>query len=654
MFDLIVAGLKTLNQLLTAGIAITAFSLLLYALTFNLRDRVARSFAMVLVCVAVVFVSEAAGSISTTSLDLTFWLKFQWVGVIFLPIAYLHFSDALLTTTGRPSRGRRILLIRLNYGVAILFMLALMLGWLVGPLNESLLPAPHLERTPLFWLFSLFYVTSMAWALVNFWRAFRRTRTTTSRRRMLYLLAGSSAPALGSFPYLLFGPNLAAQHPFVFWLSVAGSNMLVAVLLVLMAYSVAFFGVSWPDRVVKRRLFKWLLRGPGTASLVLTFVTITRRIGESFGQPYAAAVPVVMAGSILILEYMITLAAPYWERWLFHGGDRASAALFQTLEDRLVTSGDLRQFLEAILISVCDRLQSEQAFIFSIGAEGKEMVVTAGTHPDLPDDFAESLPEHVSQNGSGELFAWGNYWLLPLFSAHTDEPVLLGLMGIRHPNPPGAADLAPTPDGLEADQRQVLSLTASRAAMALEDRAAQQRLFNSLEALNPEFEIIQRLRAASRYEGDLVMAEPELPEAQRDFPNIVKDALTHYWGGPKLLESPLMRLGIVQNALAEHQNNPANALRAILHNAIEQVRPEGERRFTGEWMLYNILEMKFMEGHKVREIALRLAMSEADLYRKQRVAIETVARTILEMEKAAQEEAKEVHAGAPPKNGRHV
>jgi hypothetical protein len=42
--------------------------------------------------------------------------------------------------------------------------------------------------------------------------------------------------------------------------------------------------------------------------------------------------------------------------------------------------------------------------------------------------------------------------------------------------------------------------------------------------------------------------------------------------------------------------------------------------------------MKFIEGHKVREVASRLAMSEADLYRKQRVAVEAVARAIIDME----------------------
>jgi hypothetical protein len=53
---------RTVSQILTAGIAITAFALLLYALTFNLRDRVARSFAAIMLCVVVVFSADAIGS----------------------------------------------------------------------------------------------------------------------------------------------------------------------------------------------------------------------------------------------------------------------------------------------------------------------------------------------------------------------------------------------------------------------------------------------------------------------------------------------------------------------------------------------------------------------------------------------------------------
>ena len=171
-----------------------------------------------------------------------------------------------------------------------------------------------------------------------------------------------------------------------------------------------------------------------------------------------------------------------------------------------------------------------------------------------------------------------------------------------------------------------------RATLALRDRRRQQQVFSSLEALTPQMDLIQKLRASSRYDGTEVSLE------DRKLLRWVKDALTHYWGGPKLTESPLIGLHIVQQALQEHEDNPTNALRAILRKAIDQVRPEGDRRFTAEWILYNILEMKFMEGRKVREIAGRLAMSEADLYRKQRVAIEAVASAILEMETLARQE----------------
>src|SRR5258705_11965767 len=102
----LLAGLQNINNILTAGIAITAFSLFLYALSFNLRDRVARSFAIILLCVVIVFTAEALqdNSLSTNTLDLL--LRLQWFGLVFLPAAYLHLSDALLVTAGRPSRGR--------------------------------------------------------------------------------------------------------------------------------------------------------------------------------------------------------------------------------------------------------------------------------------------------------------------------------------------------------------------------------------------------------------------------------------------------------------------------------------------------------------------------------------------------------------------
>jgi hypothetical protein len=626
MYNIILNAFQIINELLTAGIAITAFSLLLYAFTFNLRDRVARSFAIILICVVIVFVGDTIGSTLNTPREMEFWLRLQWVGIVFLPSAYLHFSDALLATTGRPSRGLRRITARMAYLISFVFFLTIPFSILVGHLVQNAFPAPYLQRTWLTLVFTLFYTGGMVGSWVNFFRAYQRTVTSTSRRRMQYLLAGALAPALGSFPYLLFGYNLASAHPLLFWAAALLANIMVYGLLIVMAYSVAFFGVSWPDRVVKRRLFKWLMRGPVTGSIVLGVTTIVRRSGIYFGIEYSTAVPISMVATVLIVEHMITLVAPLWERWMFHGGDQSNMQLLTSLEERLLTSGDLRQFLESVLAAVCDRFQVSSAFIVTLGAKGLEMVVTIGGDKFLEDDISQDFLQMVSQNGFGHgLFTWGDYWLIPLSGENNDSEKLLGLMGFRRqPN-----------QVLDGDQHDALFKLGNRAAMALEDRNHQQQIVSSLESLSPEMDMIQRLRAASRYDSTNVLTSSENPLEYKDLARWVKDALSHYWGGPKLTQSPLLNLKIVQEAMPAHEGNQANAMRAILNQAIEQTRPEGERRFTGEWILYNILEMKFLEGRKVREIAMRLAMSEADLYRKQRVAIEAVAAAIVEMEQKA-------------------
>ena len=102
-----------------------------------------------------------------------------------------------------------------------------------------------------------------------------------------------------------------------------------------------------------------------------------------------------------------------------------------------------------------------------------------------------------------------------------------------------------------------------------------------------------------------------------------------------MTESELLRLNVVWREMeASDDHNPVRALRTVLAQAIENLKPEGERSLTTtEWILYNILEMRFLQGRKVRDVALRLAMSESDLYRKQRIAIEEVARQIESMER---------------------
>lgn len=627
----LIAGLRALNQILTAGIAITAFSLFLYSLSFNLRNRVAQAFLAILVAVAVIFTAEALLSPEVGQEGTSALLRMQWLGLVFLPSTYLHLSDALLATAGRPSRGRRRWAVRFGYLLSVLALVGLLTGYLVGPLATSSEPARHLSSTPLTAVFAVLYIAGMVVAIINFIRAYRRVLTLAGRRRLLYLIAGASAPALGSFPYLVFTAGFAAPHPIVFWLMASVSNATVGALLVVMAYSVAFFGVSWPDRVIRSRLLKWLLRGPLTASLALGLMTIIRRGGALFGIEYTLLVPLAVVATVLLTEHAITIFSPVWERYLFFSGGGEQLRVLRSFEDRLVTAGDLNQFLDAILAAARDQVSSRCAFVAALDDAKATLVLTAGDDSEIEEQSLGVVLQKAHGGGSDarQEFVWGNFLVFPLhslLSTTSEGPAtsrLLGVLGISLPNPRVE---------LDTEQLTILWALADRAVTALDDRRLQSRLLEAIQEMQPQADMIQKLRAASRYTSRGSVPGADLPP-ESDMANWVKEALTHYWGGPGLTRSPLMALRVTRALSAGSSGNAANGLRALLRKAVDTVKPVGERRFTNEWLLYNILEMKFMEGRKVREIAGRLAMSEADLYRKQRVAVEAVAVAILRMEK---------------------
>lgn len=634
MLESITESLRIINQILDAGNAVTAFSLLLYSLTFNPRELAARSFAMLLGCVAAVYFGDVLASTSQAAGEIEMWLRLEWVGIAFLPSAFLHLSDALLAATGRPSKGRRKLAVRISYVVStIMFALAGLDLGIVNGLGRAG-QTQYLQPAVGFWVFVLFLVFGLVFGGLNLYRAFQRCLTGTSRRRMAYLMFGSLGPILGGIPFLtLVGPTLSSR-PILFQAALVLSNGSVAVLLVIMAYAVAYFGVSYPDRIVKSRLFQWIMRGPVVASTALAVTVIVGRGSELFGLEDSRLVPFSMVASILVLQYVITLVRPTIERWLFYGQDRDDIARLQLMEERLLTTGDVRQYLEAILNAVSDVSGASSAFIAAINEEGLDLEVAVGEEDplrsggDLPTIVVPENAERIEPLGA--LIPWDVYWLLPLHSEEADDVV--GILGI---------DIDVNPLEFTAEEALGLATLADRAAVALTDRRLQREIFDVVDRLVPQVEEIQRIRAAAPYGGtDLLTQSVAGIHSEADLANLVKDALGHYWGGPRLMDSPLMGLRVVREAIREH-GSPVNALRSILLQGIESVKPEGERRFTAEWMLYNILEMKFVEGRKVRDVAMRLAMSEADLYRKQRVAIEAVSRAVSEMEREAATRASE-------------
>lgn len=618
----ITAVIRTISQILTAGIAITAFSLLMYSLSFNLSERVARAFAAIMFCLVIIFSADSFGVTSKDVQMIDFWLRFQWIGLFLLPATYLNFSDALLATTGLPSRWRRKWAIRFTYLFSALLIVFLFFPWFLGELVVDQPPAPYHLPTVFTQLFWVYYVFVLVLAWFNFNRAYDRTLTRTSKRRMLYLVVSAIGPVVGSLPFLLYSSTFASQMTIFFWFLTITVSVGLMICIFMMAYSVAFFGVPWPDRVVKSRLIKWTLRGPITAVITLGIMTIVKRGNIALGAPFDALASVVMVITILICEYAITLYFPALERRLIYDKDEQDYQFVRTLEERIITRSDLRQFIEMVLAAVTDRVQAKSAYLLENTDEGLRLVEQTYDSR-INAQKLENLEciTHTTEDFRG-LIHCDQDVLLPLRNGSNGTERVLGYLGVS-----GMDEEMP----LDPETDEALKRLASRAAIALSDRNMLEQVFDTLERLDPQEELIQKLRAAGRFNQRELLLDADWME-RKEMLTWVKGALTHYWGGPKLTESPLMKLELVQNAMLEHDGNETNALRSVLKTALDELRPVGERKFTGEWLLYNILDLKFFEGKKVREIAIRLSVSEADLYRKQKVAIGKIADTLVQME----------------------
>ena len=622
----IIAVARTISQILSAGIAITAFALLLYSLSFNLKGRVARVFMIIMFCLVVVFSAESFSSTSKEPYFMDFWLRVQWIGIILLPASYLNFSDALLATTGLPSRWRRKWAIRLTYAASLVMIVLVFTPWFLGDLVTTDQPAPHHQPTTLTYLFTIYYVVILILAWFNFYRSLQRTLTPTSHRRMLYLTLSAVGPVVGAFPFLLYSSNFAAEHSLFFWFITSTVTAGLGMCIFLMAYAVSFFGVPWPDRVVKSRLIKWTLRGPVTASLALGLLTLVNRTNQALGTSFQAVALIVMVVTVLITEYAITLFYPYIEKWIVYDQDVNDFQFIRSLEERIITRSDLRQFIEMVLAAITDQTRARGAYLLKNAEDGIEIIEKTPEIDIKPDrmDEIESIIQEADKEVN--MLRLGEDVLYPLKNGqHNGAGRIYGYLGIS-----GITDELP----LETEAEEALVRLKNRAMIALRDREMLEQVFELLEHLDPQEQMIQRLRAAGRFDQSALLSDVEWMK-QHEMTTWVKGALTHYWGGPKLTESPLMQMEVVKVALEENDGNEINALRSVLRNGLEQLKPSGERKYTGEWLLYNILDMKFMEGKKVREIALKLAVSEADLYRKQKVAIEKIADILVQMEMKA-------------------
>lgn len=641
---ILTAALMHVNPVIASAVVIISFSLLVYLLSHNLRSGVARSLCALIGFVMVVYLGDVVlpqvGSLKAAIP----WLRVQWVGIAFIPAALLHFSNALLRTTNLSSRPRRMAVWG-SYTLSLIFLsLSLFTELLVRDGMYSSV-ATQLRAGPFFWTFALYFFAALLIGARNVQNARHRCLTSTSRRRMTYLAVAFIVTALGVFPYLLI-TGLPHMLPNWLFLSlVLLGNLGVALMMIVMAYSVAYFGILTPDRVVKHRFIHFLMRGPFVAICVVMLLQVMPQLARPLHLPVELALTLTVVGTIVLLQLIINLLNPILDR-IIYWRDAEEIAWLQELDERLLTSTDLRQFLENLLTALCDLLRVRSAFVAV--AAGERLRLEAHSGPQGPvKDLLTQLDWSQVLTGDGQVVpiptdgeeeadplrfrSQGGWWLLPLTANSHSIP--LGMLGIE--------DRASLRD-LSSDEGEALALLVEQARAGLEDQHLQQGLFSALELIIPEIEEIQQRRGQPRYVDSPLLPAVAPPPSAEEYPDLVKDAFSHYWGGPKLTENPLQRLGIVQDVLAENDYNPARALRTVLKQALEALRPDGQRSMTTrEWLLYNIVELKFVQGRRTQDVAARLAMSESDLYRKQRVAMDALAQIIARMEAAQRSQPSE-------------
>jgi len=352
---------------------------------------------------------------------------------------------------------------------------------------------------------------------------------------------------------------------------------------------------------------------------------------------------VTVAGSVVLLQLAVSMAKPAIDRVIYRG-DRIEIVRIQSLDQRLLTTTDLEQLLENTLLALCDLLRVPSGFVVTMQDTTPQIRVFCGprvaateflAHVSIPsvlDRLNQSRQDEFLTNA--DFYLADGHWLLPLRGR--SDHVTLGILGI------GALDHVVR--FAKADLEMAHGLIR-RAEMALEDMRLQHQVFGALESVDSELAQIQKWRSTPQYVGQNALQQFEIsPIHSESFAQMVRDALGQLWGGPKLSQSPLQRMAIVRDQLAAHDNVPVKAIRSVLHEAVKRQKPNGERSLTAtEWVMYNILDLRFVERQRIRDIVGRLAMSESDFYRKQRVAIEQVANTLVQMEQE-----HEQHSNASP------
>ncbi|HFC12298.1 MAG TPA: hypothetical protein ENJ56_05590, partial [Anaerolineae bacterium] len=422
--------LALLNDILQAFIVIFGASVVLYNLPYLRRDRVLQAYSLLLGAVVVVFFTELLVSRVALIGSAEIWLRLKWLGIVFVPAIQFQFSDTLLLTTGSHSRRRRGLTALAYAGSLVFYTLVLFTPYIVKG-TVDLPNVTHFAAGSFFFAFAIFFWTTSLASIYNVLRASQRAITTSTRHRMRIILFGIMAAPLSVFPYLAITRRTTNGVPIWAWLLLLVGNGVVGIMFSQLTANIIYIGGIESSRVMRVKLYKFMARVPMTASIVLLVYVLTVRASNFLGLATEAATAFTTITSLMLVEWAIHAYKSQLERVL-HFNNEPAIRHIQALSDRLITSQDMRQFLESLLAAGCDRLRVPSAFIASLAGAKPELTAWIGAHdrflPDGSDDLT-TLPAPIQfEQDNGELLVWNGYRIRPLYARDGDS--LVGILGI--------------------------------------------------------------------------------------------------------------------------------------------------------------------------------------------------------------------------------
>lgn len=634
-----IAVLEQLNQLLAAAALIVTFSLLAYIVMQNWRNDIARALLVLLASVVIVYGGDLLLARTDQERTMNFLGRAQWLGIALVPAGYIHLANGLLNLGRYQSLAQRYRwLVYLAYvGSASFFALVVLGTDLVvrGGLPSG--PIAQFQPGPLFWVYCLFFLIGAATALVAIIQSQQHALSFTQRRRLTYLGATFAAPGIGVFPFLVIAaPNVAPAGAILLLQAIA--SLIVMVMLTVMTYSVAFQGVLLPDRLIKQDFLRWWLYGPFIGVVIILFMQIVPFLERLFGLPKDTLLTFGVMLMTVLIPLFVNRVKPYLDA-LVYMQDHEEIDYLRNLPRSTFTRADLRTLLENALVAVCGALKVETGFVIAPGNSGYTIRAVCGPRSQVKRFVAEyplrdlipqleqlpPRPRNGSLNPDGFLVC-GGFCLMPL---HSPDGQFLGALGVA-----ASPERFRQTSDLSPETRHMISVLVHQMELALSTVQMQQQIFDALRGLGPEMQSLQQLASRLEQATPATLAEIDSDIVmQPEFPQLVKEALTQFWGGPKLAESPLLEMRSVRRLLQSQGGSPTRALQTVLRQAINNLRPDDQLDPSAqEWLLYNLLEGRFLQRKTVRDVANRLAMSESDFYRKQRIAIEEVARQLALME----------------------